>query len=117
MRLDILCGNVGISACSTRRAFSADRTAKVDTLLVQLLVQLTSVERYHRVFLVRGGGGGFAQEYPSPNAMARHFELNVMSVTWLNMRFLDVFGEVSNAVKSDVSQEVADALVIMNVSS
>ncbi|GMG17239.1 unnamed protein product [Phytophthora fragariaefolia] len=102
---------------------SADYTAKVDALLVQL----TSAERYHRVFLVHNagalGGIGFAQECPSPSVMARHFELNVTSVMWVNKRFLDVFGasrrEVS-ASRPPLRAEVADgltALVIINVSS
>ncbi|KAG6612241.1 sepiapterin reductase [Phytophthora cinnamomi] len=87
------------------------------------------------LFLWARDGNGLSetsrQECPSPSAMARHFELNVTSVMWLNKRFLDVFGasrrEVSAATTttttwpSSLSQAVADglttALVIVNVSS
>lgn len=106
---------------------SADYTTKVDALLIQLT---SGAERHDRVFLVHNagalGGLGFAQECPSPSVMARHFELNVTSVMWLNKRFLDVFGrEVTtssiNAIRSELTVSQADVLtprlVIMNVSS
>ncbi|KAL3657150.1 hypothetical protein V7S43_017944 [Phytophthora oleae] len=98
---------------------SADYSNKLDALLAQL-----SEERYDNVFLVHNAGAlgalGFAQECPSPDEMARHFELNVTSVMWLNKRFLDVFGASRREVTKPAMSQVLHGetkLVIVNVSS
>ncbi|KAG7384461.1 hypothetical protein PHYPSEUDO_002576 [Phytophthora pseudosyringae] len=100
---------------------SVDYSKKID----KLLLQLASEERYDSVFLVHNagalGGLGFAQECPLPSDMARHFELNVMSVVWLNKRFLDVFGaprsEVAKLSASATASDGSTRLVLVNVSS
>ncbi|KUF89482.1 Sepiapterin reductase [Phytophthora nicotianae] len=96
---------------------SADYTKKLD----DLLAQLTTAAPYDRVFLVHNagalGGLGFAQECPSPSEMARHFELNVTSVMWLNKRILDVFGASRRDITKLPVSDTTTKLVIFNVSS
>ncbi|KAK1943088.1 Sepiapterin reductase [Phytophthora citrophthora] len=98
---------------------SVDYSNKVNALLAQL-----SKEHYDTVFLVHNAGAlgalGFAQECPSPEEMTRHFELNVVSVMWLNKRLLDVFGASRGQVTKSTMSQVSDGvtkLVIVNISS
>ncbi|KAF4040252.1 short chain dehydrogenase [Phytophthora infestans] len=79
--------NLQIFIQSVDLSESVGYTKKVDNVLAQWSAQ------YDTIFLVHNAGAlgslGFAQECPLPSEMARHFELNVTSVMWLNKRFLD----------------------------
>ncbi|KAG6969819.1 hypothetical protein JG688_00005152 [Phytophthora aleatoria] len=86
-----------------------------------LLGKWKSRRHYETVFLVHNaaalGSLGFAQECPSPSEMARHFELNVTSVMWLNKRFLDVFGASRSEMTKLSASDDTTKLVFFHVSS
>ena len=97
-----------------------DYTTKIDQVLLTF-----AIERYDRIFLVHNAGSlgqlGLVQEsVSSPLEMQQYWELNVMSVMWLNKRFLDVFGATRDellAPGTNTGTEQLTQLVIVNITS
>lgn len=78
-------------------------------------------EPHDRVYLVHNAGSlgqlGFTQEWDSYELLNKYNELNVVSVFWINNRFLRTFGATRERLLGGAGECSPPPVVILNITS